>query len=93
MYPTRVAGYRQPSTQSLPEDRSSSALPQPLIRLAAMASIGVGAGLFSASAPTEVLILTFAPALIAIVVIAVQSISGMPEPAEVDDVPTEVSHG
>jgi hypothetical protein len=63
------------------------------MRLTAMASIGVGAGLFSASAPTEVLILTFAPAVIAMVVIAVQSIGEVPATAQVDEVPAEVSHG
>jgi hypothetical protein len=63
------------------------------MRLTAMASLGVGAGLFSASAPTEVLILTFAPALIAIVVIAAKSIFDMPEPAQVAEVPAEASHG
>jgi hypothetical protein len=94
MYTSRVAGYRQPAQSSQPEDRPSSALPQPLLRLTAMASIGVGAGLFSASAPTEVLILTFAPALIAMVVIAVQSIFMAPEPSPVaEEVSGEVSHG
>jgi hypothetical protein len=94
MYPTRVAGYRQsaPNTRQV-EGSSPSALPQPLMRLTAMASIGIGAGLFSASAPTEVLVLTFAPALIAVVVIAVKSIVDMPETALVDEIPPEVSHG
>lgn len=94
MYPARATAYRQPAARSRqPEDPTRSALPQPLMRLTAMASIGVGAGLFSASAPTEVLILTFAPALIAMVVIAVQSIVEIPKTAQVDEVPAEVSHG
>lgn len=94
MYPMQVAGNQHRRSRPVEPHRSpSSALPQPLLRLTAMGSIGIGAGLFSASAPTEVLILTFAPALVAMAVIAVQSIFGMPEPAPVEEVPTEVTHG
>ena len=94
MYQTRLAGF-QPNTAHarLPEDPPASALPQPVMRLTAMASIGVGAGLFSASAPTEVLILTFAPALIAMLVIAVKSMADMPETARVDEIRPEGSDG
>ena len=94
MYPTRIAEYRQAAANARQtEGPSPPALPQPLMRLTAMASIGIGAGLFSASAPTEVLVLTFAPALIAMAVIAVKSIVDMPETALIDEIPTEVSHG
>ena len=94
MYPTQVAGYRQTAANARrSEGPAPSALPQPLMRLTAMASIGIGAGLFSASAPAEVLVLTFAPALIALVVITVKSIVDMPETAPLDEIPTEVPHG
>ena len=94
MYPTRVAGYRQTAAAARrTEDPAPSTLPQPFMRLTAMASIGIGAGLFSASAPTEILVLTFAPALIAMVVIAVRSIVDTPETAPANEIPSEVSHG
>jgi hypothetical protein len=50
----------------------SPRLPQPGWRLLGFASIGLGAGLFTADAPFVVLAAAFVPALIAMVVIAVQ---------------------
>jgi hypothetical protein len=50
----------------------SPRLPQPGWRLLGFASIGLGAGLFTADAPFIVLAAAFVPALIAMVVIAVQ---------------------
>jgi hypothetical protein len=47
-------------------------LPQPGWRLLGFASIGLGAGLFTADAPFVVLAAAFVPALIAVIVIAVQ---------------------
>jgi hypothetical protein len=49
----------------------SPRLPQPGWRLLGFASIGLGAGLFTADAPFVVLAAAFVPALIAMVVIAV----------------------
>ena len=50
----------------------SPRLPQPGWRLLGFASIGLGAGLFTADAPFVVLAAAFVPALIAVIVIAVQ---------------------
>jgi hypothetical protein len=50
----------------------SPRLPQPGWRLLGFASIGLGAGLFTADAPFVVLAAAFVPALIAMIVIAVQ---------------------
>ena len=49
----------------------SPPLPQPGWRLLGFASIGLGAGLFTADAPFFVLAAAFVPALIAMIVIAV----------------------
>ena len=51
----------------------SPRLPQPGWRLAGFASIGIGAGLFSADAPFAMLAAAFIPALISLVVIAAQA--------------------
>jgi hypothetical protein len=48
----------------------SPRLPQPGWRLTGFASIGLGAGLFTADAPFVVLAAAFVPALISMVVIA-----------------------
>lgn len=48
-------------------------LPQPGWRLLGFASIGLGAGLFTAEMPFIVLAAAFVPALIALVVIAAQA--------------------
>jgi hypothetical protein len=48
-------------------------LPQPGLRLMGIASLGLGAGLYSAEAPLLVLVLAFVPALVAMAVIAVRS--------------------
>lgn len=53
-------------------DRASK-LPQPGLRLVGIASLGVGTGLFSASTPPEVLAVAFAPAVVALVVVALRS--------------------
>lgn len=50
----------------------SPRLPQPGWRLLGFASIGLGAGLFTADASFVVLAIAFVPALIAMFVIAVQ---------------------
>lgn len=50
----------------------SPRLPQPGWRLLGFASIGLGAGLFTADAPFIALAIAFVPALIAMFVIAVQ---------------------
>jgi hypothetical protein len=50
----------------------SPRLPQPGWRLLGFASIGLGAGLFTADAPFVVLAAAFVPALIAMMVIGVQ---------------------
>lgn len=50
-----------------------AALPQPGLRLMGVASLGLGAGLYSAEAPLPVLVLAFVPALVAMMVIAVRS--------------------
>ena len=50
----------------------SPRLPQPGWRLLGFASIGLGAGLFTADAPFVVLAAAFVPALIAMIVIAVE---------------------
>lgn len=50
-------------------------LPQPGLRLMGIASLGLGAGLYSAEAPVLVLVLAFVPALVAMAVIAVRSSS------------------
>ena len=50
----------------------SPRLPQPGWRLLGFASIGLGAGLFTADAPFVVLAAALVPALIAMIVIAVQ---------------------
>ncbi len=51
----------------------SPQLPQPGWRLTGFASIGIGAGLFTADAPFVVLATAFVPALISMVVIAAQA--------------------
>lgn len=51
----------------------SPRLPQPGLRLTGFASIGIGAGMFTADAPFVVLVAAFAPALISMIVIAAQS--------------------
>jgi hypothetical protein len=51
----------------------SPQLPQPGWRLSGFASIGIGAGLFTADAPLIVLVAAFAPALISMIVIAAQA--------------------
>ncbi|MEX2136970.1 MAG: hypothetical protein WEB29_08510 [Chloroflexota bacterium] len=51
----------------------SPRLPQPGWRLTGFASIGLGAGLFTADAPFAVLAAAFVPALISMVVIAAHS--------------------
>lgn len=48
----------------------SPRLPQPGWRLTGFASIGIGAGLFTADAPMAVLAAAFVPALISMIVIA-----------------------
>ena len=62
-------------------------------RIVGALSIGLGTGLYSAAARPELLVLAFAPAAVAIGVIAVQStISGPdPEPGEME--PEEVKYG
>jgi len=50
----------------------SPRLPQPGWRLLGFASIGLGAGLFTADAPFALLAAAFLPALIAMIVIAVK---------------------
>jgi hypothetical protein len=61
----------------------SPRLPQPAWRLTGFASIGLGAGLFTADAPVVVLAIAFIPALISMVVIAAQATRAphAPEPA------------
>jgi hypothetical protein len=54
----------------------SPRLPQPGWRLLGFASIGLGAGLFTADAPFVVLAAAFVPALVAMMVIAVQGATG-----------------
>jgi hypothetical protein len=51
----------------------SPRLPQPGWRLSGVASIGLGAGLFTADAPLVVLAAAFVPAVISMVVIAAQT--------------------
>lgn len=51
----------------------SPRLPQPGWRLTGFASIGIGAGLFTADAPFVLLAAAFLPALISMVVIAVHA--------------------
>jgi hypothetical protein len=51
----------------------SPRLPQPGWRLSGFASIGIGAGLFTADAPVAVLVAAFVAALISMVVIATQA--------------------
>lgn len=51
----------------------SPRLPQPGWRLTGFASIGIGAGLFSADAPFAMLAAAFVPALISMIVIAAQA--------------------
>jgi hypothetical protein len=51
----------------------SPRLPQPGWRLTGFASIGLGAGLFSAEAPLVVLVAAFIPALASMVVIAAEA--------------------
>ena len=51
----------------------SPELPQPGLRLTGFASIGIGAGLFTADAPFVVLVAAFVPALISMIVIAAQA--------------------
>jgi hypothetical protein len=67
-------GRAQPlGTRRSTDRHSPDAMPQPGLRLLGLASIGVGSGLFNSSMPPEVLVLAFAPAVLAILVIAVQS--------------------
>lgn len=54
----------------------SPRLPQPGWRLLGFASIGLGAGLFTADAPFVVLAGAFVPALISMIVIAVRGATG-----------------
>lgn len=54
----------------------SPRLPQPGWRLSGFASIGLGAGLFTADAPLVVLAAAFVPAVISMVVIAAQATRG-----------------
>lgn len=54
----------------------SPRLPQPGWRLLGFASIGLGAGLFTADAPFVVLAAAFVPALVAMMVIAVHGATG-----------------
>jgi hypothetical protein len=51
----------------------SPRLPQPGWRLIGFASIGLGAGLFTADAPVVVLAVAFIPSLISMAVIAAQT--------------------
>jgi hypothetical protein len=53
-------------------------LPQPGWRLIGFASIGVGAGLYTADVPFAVLAAGFLPAVIALVAIAMQATAGTP---------------
>jgi len=92
MYPTRIAQAEPYRPGQAAGDDSRSALPQPMLRLMGAASIGIGAGLFSVSAPAQVLLLTFAPAMVAIVLITVQSIRAIPEPTPIDE-PTKATDG
>ncbi|MBA3688099.1 MAG: hypothetical protein H0W81_04620 [Chloroflexi bacterium] len=59
----------------------SPRLPQPGWRLTGFASIGLGAGLFTADAPLVVLAAAFIPAVISMVVIAAHATraAGVPE--------------
>ena len=59
----------------------SPRLPQPGWRLTGFASIGLGAGLFSADAPFVVLAAAFIPAVASMVVIASEA-TRAPRPAE-----------
>ncbi len=65
--------------------QSAGPLPQPGWRLLAAASIGIGSGLSTASVPPELLVLGFAPAAVAILVLVLRSMKTMPDrtPAEV----------
>lgn len=58
-----------------------------------IASLGIGAGLYPASVPPEVLVLAFAPAMVAIGVLAVRSTFAGASPATKEDEPTDVHHG
>lgn len=77
----RVTGRTSPGT-----------LPQPGLRLMGVASIGVGSGLFGASASVEVLALAFAPALIALIAVAVQSTFVRPLTGLTEDSAQEAAH-
>jgi hypothetical protein len=66
-------------------------LPQPGWRILGALSIGIGTGLYSASAQPGLLVLAFAPAVVAIGVIAVQSTIPRPDIAEMKR--EEVRHG
>lgn len=67
---TRVI--KDPSTRRQSRTRAVAALPQPGWRLVGVASIGLGAGLYSADVPFVILALACVPALIAMAVITVQ---------------------
>lgn len=70
----------------------SPQLPQPGWRLTGFASIGIGAGLFTADAPFLVLMAAFAPALIAMIVIAAQATSAPSVAERVPRAIEELSH-
>ena len=95
MHAARIArDQAQPSTsRNLTRGHSPEALPQPGLRLLGIASIGVGSGLFNSSMPPEILVLAFAPAVIAILVIAVQSTFARPAGTSAESSSEEDHHG
>ncbi len=94
MYPTRIAHERAEPSRSRRPARGDSpgALPQPGLRLPGVASRGRQRPVHLLDAP-EVLVLAFAPALIAIPVIAIQSTCVWPAGLSAEPISKEEPHG
>ena len=88
-----LRGVHPTSSRTPTRRHSPGALPQPGLRLLGIASIGVGSGLYNSSLPPEILILAFAPAVIAILVIAVHSTFAGPAGASAEATSEEERHG
>lgn len=76
-----------PDERSARHPADDAEMPQPWLRLMGVASIGLGTGLYSAAAPIEVQVVSFAPAVAALLVIAIASMRGDPDgvPAETEE--------
>ena len=74
------------------DDPARRPLPQPGWRLLGVASIGVGSGLYTASAPPALLLLTLAVTVVALLAICIRTMVRLdPDPVETRS--KEADHG